>query len=206
MSKAIDTLIENFVGLPGIGPRSAQRLVLYLLAHNRPLGRLLAQNIAAAMDNINECSRCRNFTEKEICNVCLDDGREKRLCVVEQPIDVLAIERSGGYRGYYFVLHGRLSPIDGIGPKQLFLDRLSELVRSNDYEEVIMATNLTVEGEVTAHYISKFLLPLNIQVTRIAHGVPMGGELEYVDGGTLSHAFSGRLLYQTDGSEKEAGH
>ena len=205
MSKSIDSLIESFIGLPGIGTRSAHRLVFYLLAHNRSLGRLIAKHLATAMDDIRECAQCRNFTEKEICDICLDEGREKRLCVVELPIDILAIERSGCYRGYYFVLHGRLSPIDGIGPKQLFISQLANLVRANHYEEVIIATNLTVEGEVTAHYISKSLLPFDVRVTRIAHGVPMGGELEYVDGGTLSHAFTGRSLYQTDGAESKAG-
>ena len=206
MSKSIDTLIENFTGLPGIGPRSAQRLVLYMLAHNRPLGRLLAESLGATMNDVQECSQCRNFTEEEICDICEDEARENKLCVVESPVDVLAIERSGSYKGYYFVLHGRLSPVEGIGPKQLFLERLSELTRKNEYEEIIMATNPTVEGEVTAHYISRFLQPFGVRITRIAHGVPMGGELEYVDGGTLSHAFTGRSAYKSNDTESDSGH
>ena len=206
MAKSIDALIEHFTGLPGIGPRSAQRLTLYLLAHNRPLGRILAENLAAAMDHVQECVRCRSFTDEETCDICRDGSRERRLCIVESPVDLLAIERSGGYRGYYFVLHGRLSPVDGVGPKQLFLDRLSELAHKRDYEEIILATNPTVEGEVTAHYISKFLESAGIPITRIAHGVPMGGELEYVDGGTLSHAFMGRVAYKTNDTESDPGH
>lgn len=199
LSKSIDALIESFAGLPGIGPRSAQRLVLYMLAHNRSLGRQLAKNLTASMDLVQECVNCRNFTEESLCSLCQDDSREKRLCIVELPVDVFAIERSGGYKGRYFVLHGRLSPMDGIGPQQLCLDRLSGLIRENNYEEVILATNPTVEGEVTAHYISRLLEPLGISITRIAHGVPMGGELDYVDGGTLSRAFIDRNPYKSEG-------
>ena len=198
ISRSVDALIESFTGLPGIGTRTAQRLALYMLAHNRSLGQQLAKTLATAMEFVRECAQCRNFTEETLCPICQDPSREKRLCIVELPVDVFAVERSGGYKGRYFVLHGKLSPMDGIGPQQLSLDRLSGLIRAHAYEEVVLATNPTVEGEVTAHYIGRLLEPLGITITRIAHGVPMGGELDYVDGGTLSRAFTDRKTYETE--------
>ena len=189
----IDRLIEAFQVLPGVGPKGAQRMVLYLLQKNRAGGRHLAEVLADAVERVGECETCRNLSEEPQCRLCADPQRDDSvLCVVESPADVLAIEQAGGYRGRYFVLHGRLSPIDGVGPESLGLDALVARARTLQPEEVILATNLTVEGEATAHYISELLSDVVGNVTRIAHGVPLGGELEYIDGGTLIHALQGR--------------
>jgi recombination protein RecR len=192
-SPLIDRLIEAFQVLPGVGPKGAQRMALYLLQRNRSGGSHLAGVLAQAIEAVGECEDCRNLTEDRRCRFCEDTRRDDRLlCVVESPADILAIEQAGGFRGRYFVLHGHLSPLDGIGPEELRLDLLRERVRALGPTEVILATNPTVEGEATAHYISNLLGELVPTVTRIAHGVPLGGELEYIDGGTLVHALQGR--------------
>lgn len=189
----IERLVEAFQVLPGVGPKSAQRMVLYLLQRNRPGGAHLAEVLAEAVEKVGQCETCRNLSEEPRCALCTDPRRDDALlCVVESAADILAIEHAGGYRGRYFVLHGHLSPIDGIGPEALGLDLLEQRARELSPAEVILATNPTVEGEATAHYISELLTGVVDNVTRIAHGVPLGGELEYIDGGTLVHALQGR--------------
>lgn len=184
--------MRTLTALPGVGPKSAQRMTMQLLERDRDGGRRLSAALLAAMDNVKHCGRCRNFTEEQLCPVCADRTRDDALlCVVETPADLLAIEQSGTMRGRYFVLMGRLSPLDGLGPDEIGLPQLIARARE-DVTEVIVATNPTVEGEATAHYIAEALAPLGIRVTRIAHGVPMGGELEFVDSGTLAYAFAGR--------------
>lgn len=191
-SPLIQELVRALTALPGVGPKSAQRMTLQLLERDRDGGRRLARALAAAMDNVRHCARCRNFTEDELCPVCTDSSRDDSLlCVVEAPADLLAIEQAGTFRGRYFVLMGRLSPLDGLGPDEIGIPQLIERAREG-VAEVVVATNPTVEGEATAHYIAETLAPLGVRVTRIAHGVPMGGELEFVDSGTLAHAFAGR--------------
>lgn len=193
ISPLIDSLIEAFQILPGVGPKGAQRMVLHLLQHNRDGGKRLAEVLSDTMAGVARCERCRNFSEEAVCRHCLDERRENRaLCVLESPADILAIEQAGGFRGRYFVLHGHLSPIDGIGPEQLGMDSLTRRVEDLQPEEVILATNLTVEGEATAHYIHDLLRQKVQTVSRIAHGVPLGGELEFIDGGTIVHAMQGR--------------
>jgi recombination protein RecR len=193
MSPLIDRLIEAFQVLPGVGPKGAQRMVLHLLQHNRSGGQMLAEVLAEAVVRVGECEDCRNLSEEARCRFCADPRRDDALlCVVESPADILAIERAGGFRGRYFVLHGHLSPIDGVGPEALGFDRLLERVNQLQPAEVILATNPTVEGEATAHYISEIISERVATITRIAHGVPLGGELEYIDGGTLVHALQGR--------------
>ena len=189
----INNLIEALQVLPGVGPKSAQRMALTLLQRNRSGGTTLGNILLQAMESVKRCSVCQNLTESETCRVCRDTRRDSTmLCVVESPADVLAIEQAGGYRGYYFVLHGRLSPIDGVGPEQLGLDRLQARIIDITPDEVILATNPTVEGEATAHYISRMVCGEVKKISRIAHGVPLGGEIEYTDGGTLTHALQGR--------------
>jgi recombination protein RecR len=193
LSPLIDGLVEALRCLPGVGPKSAQRMALHLLERDREGGQALSLALQAAMSGVGHCAQCRNFSETEICPVCADTRRdEKTLCVVESPADVVAVEQSGSYRGRYFVLMGHLSPIDGIGPEEIGLDLLQQRVRQGEVEEVILATNPTVEGEATAFYVTEMLSGEGIRVSRIAHGVPLGGELEYVDGSTLAHALSGR--------------
>lgn len=180
--------------MPGVGPRSAQRIAFHLLERDRPGALHLADVLRRTMEGVGRCRDCRTFSESEVCELCASTRRERSLlCVVETPADIAAVEQSTGYSGLYFVLMGRLSPLDGIGPEELGLDRLEERLRGGEVEEVILATNPTVEGEATAQYISERAKVHGLRVTRIAHGVPLGGELEYVDGGTLSHAFTGRL-------------
>ncbi|MEH6582888.1 MAG: recombination mediator RecR [Halioglobus sp.] len=192
-SPAIENLIEALRCLPGVGPKSAQRMTLHLLERDREGAAALASSLREAIDKVGHCSRCRNFTELDVCEICSDPRRDPTtLCVVETPGDVLAVESSGSFRGIYFVLMGHLSPIDGIGPEEIGLDRLHQRVVSEGVEEVILATNPTVEGEATAYYLTDLLQDDGVKVSRIAHGVPLGGELEYVDGSTLAHAFSGR--------------
>ncbi len=192
-SPLLDGLVEALRALPGVGPKSAQRMSYYLLQHNREGGRRLASALAAAMEHIGHCSVCRTLSEQEVCTLCSDGRRDAGLlCVVESPADVAAIEQATDFRGRYFVLMGHLSPLDGIGPEDLGLDRLEPRLADGSVREIILATNPTVEGEATAHYISEYARECGVRATRIAHGVPMGGELEYVDSGTLSHAFSGR--------------
>ena len=188
-------LIDALRCLPGVGPKSAQRMAFFLLEHDRDGGRALAQALAEAVQNVGHCKRCRMLTESELCSICASTERDAaQLCVVESPADVVAIERSGGFRGRYFVLMGHLSPLDGIGPSELGLDEFERLLGQDEVAEVILATNPTVEGEATAHYLGQLALRLGLKVSRIAHGVPVGGELEYVDGGTLAHALAGRTV------------
>ena len=189
----IDNLIQALQVLPGVGPKSAQRMALTLLQRNRNGGTALGNVLLQAMESVKRCAVCQNLTESDVCRVCSDTRRDATmLCVVKSPADVLAIEQAGGYRGFYFVLHGRLSPIDGIGPEQLGLDRLQSRIQEIAPQEVILATNPTVEGEATAHYISRMVAGAVNKISRIAHGVPLGGEIEYTDGGTLTHALQGR--------------
>ncbi|MES9961607.1 MAG: recombination mediator RecR [Sedimenticola sp.] len=189
----LDQLMEALRCLPGVGPKSAQRMAFYLLERDRDGGRHLAGVLAEAMERIGHCKRCRTFSESELCDLCANPRRDdSQLCVVETPAEVVAIEQATDYRGRYFVLGGHLSPLDGIGPREIGLDNLAEVMAGEQVRELILATNPTVEGEATAHYIGEMARAREIRVTRIAHGVPLGGDLEYVDGGTLSHAFSGR--------------
>lgn len=193
-SPLLDQLIEAFRCLPGVGPKSAQRMALHLLEREREGGRKLSTALADAVEHVGNCQLCRTFTEETLCRICASNSRNKQqYCVVESPADVFAIEQSGSYRGVYFVLMGHLSPIDGIGPEQLAIPKLVQQVADSKVEEVIIACNSTVEGDATAYYIAEQLKGSDVVVSRIAHGVPVGGELEYVDGGTLSHAFSGRM-------------
>lgn len=194
-SPLIDQLVDALRCLPSVGPKSAQRMAFQLLERNREAGLKLADALTRAMNEVQRCSQCRTFTEESVCSICADSKRDPALiCVVETPADVLALEQSGSYRGQYFVLMGHLSPIDGIGPEEIGITDLLERVRQGQIEEVILATNPTVEGEATAYYISEHVKALQVNVSRIAHGVPLGGELEYVDVGTLAHALSGRRM------------
>mgnify|MGYP006269790419 FL=1 len=189
----LQALVEALRVLPGVGPRSAQRMAFHLLERDRDGARRLAAALVAAADGIGHCEQCRALAQDRLCAVCADPRRDPSLlCIVESPSDQLAIEAAGGYAGRYFVLMGRLSPIDGVGPEDLGVPLLLERLRGEPVEEVILATNATVEGEATAHFLAERIREAGIAVSRIAHGVPVGGELEYVDGGTLSHAFSGR--------------
>ncbi|MGB0458596.1 MAG: recombination mediator RecR [Porticoccaceae bacterium] len=191
--KTIDQLIEALRILPGVGVKSAQRMALQLLEKDRDAARKLASAIDEAANKVGRCAQCRTLTEHDLCDICSNPNRsDSQLCVVESPADLYAIEQAGGYRGKYFVLLGHLSPIDGIGPEQLGIDKLIERLQSNSVNELILATNLTVEGEATAHFIADKAKALGVQVSRIAYGVPMGGELEYVDGGTLNMALQSR--------------
>lgn len=194
LSPLIRELIDALRVLPGVGPKSAQRMALNLLERQRPGGLRLARALEQALNQVEHCSVCRNLTEQPVCMLCRDPGRDDtQLCVVESPMDVLALEQSGGFRGRYFVLLGRLSPLDGIGPNELGLPKLIERLRTTPgISELIVATNPTVEGEATAHYLREATRGLPLTVSRIAHGVPVGGELEFVDGSTLTHALSGR--------------
>jgi recombination protein RecR len=193
ISPLLDQLIRTLQVLPGVGPKSAQRMALNLLKNNRGGARALAQALIDAADKVGQCRRCRTFSENDVCGLCSDPRRDPHvICVVESPADILAIEHAGGYRGRYFVLHGRLSPIDGIGPEVLGVDVLVHEVRESAVTEVILATNPTVEGEATALLLIEALKRTGAALSRIAHGVPVGGELEYVDGGTIVHALQGR--------------
>lgn len=192
-SPLLDRLIQSLQVLPGVGPKSAQRMALALLQRHREGAARLSEDLMAAVQGIRECDRCRNLTEAQICGICADARRDVSVvCVVESPADIFAIEQAGGYTGQYFVLHGRLSPIDGIGPAELKLERLLARVRLDATREVIVATNATVEGEATAHYIRELVGDHVASVSRIAQGMPVGGELEYADGGTILHALQGR--------------
>lgn len=192
-SPLIDELMSSLRCLPGVGPKSAQRMALYLLERDREGAGRLAQSLVNAVEHVTRCQRCRTLTEQKLCGICTNSRRmDSLLCVVETPADVLAIEQSGTYQGKYFVLLGHLSPIDGIGPEDIGIDQLINLLQQEPITEVILATNPTVEGEATAFYISERAKNLNVTVSRIAHGVPLGGELEFIDGGTLSHAFASR--------------
>ena len=192
----LDQLIESLRCLPGVGPKTAQRMAFHLLERDRQGGARLSAVLDESMKKIGRCQQCRTLTENELCPICSNAGRNRELlCIVESPSDVLAIEQSSAFRGYYFVLMGHISPLDGIGPEDLGLDTLEKRFQENEIREIILATNPTVEGEVTAHYIGEMARASGIQTSRIAQGVPFGGELEYIDSQTLSHAFEGRTRY-----------
>jgi recombination protein RecR len=192
-SPLLEQLIEALRYLPNVGPKTAQRMAFQLLERGRENGKRLAQILQEAMENIGHCSSCRTFSETDICKLCASPNRDPAtLCILESPIDMTAVEQMGGYRGKYFVLMGHLSPLDGIGPDEIGIKQLKLVLESGNIKEVILATNPTVEGEATAHYISELVKQYAIKASRIAHGVPLGGELEYIDSGTLAHAFAGR--------------
>lgn len=192
-SARLTNLIDALKCMPGVGQKSAQRIAFHLLERDRDGARALAEALKSGADTIGHCRRCRMLTEHELCTICEAPGRDTELlCVVESPADVMAVEEATGYRGQYFVLMGHLSPLDGIGPAELGLDALERRLEDGDVREVIIATNPTVEGDATAHYLGELAARYGVAASRIAHGVPLGGELEYVDGGTLSHAFYGR--------------
>jgi recombination protein RecR len=188
-AKGLELLVEALRVLPGVGPRSAQRMAYHLLQHDRQGGERLAHALAAALGNVRRCAKCNNFTEEELCALCRSPRRDSSLlCVVETPADLSMVEQTLSYSGMYFVLMGRLSPLDGIGPREIGLERLLERAAGGEVQEVILATNFTNEGEATAHYIAEMLRARGVRVSRIARGVPLGGELEYVDAGTISQA------------------
>ncbi|ADE16753.1 recombination protein RecR [Nitrosococcus halophilus Nc 4] len=190
---SLGRLVEALRCLPGVGPKSAQRMAFHLLESDREGGQRLAQALLEALGKITHCQACRILSETDLCPLCADPQRDhSQLCVVEMPSDVQAIEQATAYPGVYFVLMGHLSPLDGIGPEALGMDLLAKRLDTDQIRELILATNLTVEGEATAHYLSELARSRGITVSRIAHGVPLGGELEFVDRGTLSHAFQGR--------------
>ena len=189
----LEQLIDALRVLPGVGQKSAQRMAYHLLERQRDGGRRLAEALAEAMEKVGHCARCRDFSETALCATCASSARDAHLlCVVETPADRLAIEQATGFRGLYFVLQGRLSPLDGIGPRELGLDTLAKRLEEGEVAELIVATNPTVEGEATAHYLGQLARARGVRPSRLAHGVPLGGELEYVDRGTLSHAFGSR--------------
>lgn len=193
-SPLVEQLITALRCLPGVGPKSAQRMALHLLERNREGGFRLSQVLEQALEQVGQCQSCRTLTEEPTCALCRSERRDNSLlCVVETPADQIAMEQAGGFHGRYFVLTGHLSPIDGVGPEHLGLPQLAERLAQGEIKELILATNPTVEGEATAHYIADMIEHLPIKVTRLAHGIPMGGELEYIDGGTLSRALAGRL-------------
>ncbi len=186
-------LIQNLCCLPGVGPKSAQRMAFQLLQRDRAGAQQLANTLLRAVDEIGYCQRCRTLTEEPVCEICTHASRDSSiLCVVESPADVWVIDQATVFNGMYFVLHGRLSPLDGIGPEELGQDLLEQRFSQGEITEIILATNSTVEGEATAHFIAEVAKKHNIHASRIAHGVPVGGELEFIDSGTLSHAFNGR--------------
>lgn len=192
-SPLVDELVESLRCLPGVGQKTAQRMAFHLLERGRSGGDRLASSLQQAMTGVRRCDSCQNFADTEICTICEDDRRQNGiLCVVESPSDLLAIEQAGYYEGSYFVLMGHLSPIDGIGPQEIGIEQLLRRVIQENISELILATNPTVEGEATAHYIADRLDGREVLITRLAHGIPVGGELGYVDGFTLSHAFRGR--------------
>ena len=192
-SPLINELIDALRCLPGVGPKSAQRMALHLLERDRAAASQLANSLHKAVDGVHRCQACRTLTEEKLCNICANPKRDQSLlCVVETPADVIAIEQAGNYSGRYFVLLGHLSPIDGIGPVEIGIEQLVQRLSADGVQELILATNTTVEGEATAHYIAEESKRMGVNVSRIAHGVPMGGELEYIDGSTLAHAFISR--------------
>jgi recombination protein RecR len=198
MSPLLQQLIDALKCLPGVGPKSAQRMAFYLLERDPEGAKNLSSVLTEAVEKIGHCSMCRTLSETELCDICNSTSRDTAaLCVIETPADIFAIEHSAEFRGKYFVLMGHLSPLDGIGPMELGLDLLQARLANGEVKELILATNPTVEGEATAHYISNMAAKHQILTTRIAHGVPLGGELEYIDAGTLAHAFSGRQRFDS---------
>ena len=192
-STSLDEMVAALKCLPGVGQKSAQRMALHLLERDQDGARRIATAITGALETVRHCERCRNFSDTELCDVCADDQRDQAtLCVVETPADVLAVEASSAFRGRYFVLLGRLSPLDGYGPAELGLEQLEAQIEKGDIGEIILATSATVEGDITAQYIADFAARHGVGCSRLARGIPLGGELEFVDGGTLSRALSGR--------------
>ena len=192
-SPSLDQLITALKCLPGVGQKSAQRMALHLLERDQDGARQIAASLSNALETVRHCQRCRNFSDVDVCQICSDDERDQDLlCVVETPADVLAVESSAAYRGRYFVLLGRLSPLDGFGPGQLGLDELEQQLDGGKISEIILATSATVEGDITAQYIADFATRHAVKSSRLARGIPLGGELEFVDSGTLSRALSGR--------------
>jgi recombination protein RecR len=193
-SDLLSQLMESLRCLPGVGQKSAQRMAYHLLERNREGGMRLATALQESLKRIGHCVQCRDFTEQECCAICASSARDPaQLCVVETPADRLVIEQATGYRGLYFILQGRLSPLDGIGPRELGLDKLAKRLAEGAVTEMIIATNPTVEGEATAHYLAQLARQFEVKPSKLAHGVPIGGELEYVDRGTLAHAFGTRI-------------
>lgn len=193
-SPLLNDLIEALRCLPGVGAKSAQRMAFHVLERDRPGAKRLAERLSTAIERIGNCERCRTFSEERVCVLCSNVARDDQLlCVVETPVDQLAIEQATGFRGRYFVLLGRLSPLDGMGAKELGIDLLANRLAEGHVRELIIATNPTVEGEATAHLLSQVARDAGVRATRLAHGVPLGGELEFIDRGTLAHAFGGRL-------------
>ncbi len=196
-SPSLDEMITALKCMPGVGQKSAQRMALHLLERDQQGARRIAEAITVALDKVRHCRRCRNFSDAELCAVCEDSSREQNtICVVETPADVLAVESSAAYRGRYFVLLGRLSPLDGYGPGQLGLDDLERQLGEGGIDEIILATSATVEGDITAQYIADFAARHGVATSRLARGIPLGGELEFVDGGTLSRALAGRQRFE----------
>jgi recombination protein RecR len=194
-SPLLADLVEALRCLPGVGAKTAQRMAFHVLERDRAGARRLAERLAAAVERIGNCTRCRTFSEEPLCALCASTSRERSLlCVVETPVDQLAIEQATGYRGQYFVLLGRISPLDGLGPKELGLDLLAQRLAEGEVQELIVATNPTVEGEATAHMLAQLARAAGVRASRLAHGVPLGGELEFIDRGTLAHAFGGRQV------------
>jgi recombination protein RecR len=192
-AKGLERLVQALRVLPGVGPRSAQRMAFHLLQHERSGADELAQALTDALATVRRCAKCNNFSEEEVCSLCCSPRRDRSLlCVVETPADLAMVEQTLSYSGMYFVLMGRLSPLDGVGPRDIGLDRLLARAADGEVQEVILATNFTNEGEATAHYIAEMLRARNVRATRIARGVPLGGELEYVDAGTISQALLDR--------------
>ncbi|WP_286075122.1 recombination mediator RecR [Stenotrophomonas sp. 59] len=193
----LEQLIDALRVLPGVGQKTAQRMAYHLLEREREGGQHLAETLALAVERIGHCAQCRDFSESELCPTCANSSRERsQLCVVESPADRLAIENATGFRGVYFVLQGRLSPLDGIGPRELGLEQLEQRLAGGEVQELIIATSATVEGEATAHYLAQLARARKVQPSRLAQGLPLGGELEYVDRGTLSHAFGTRSEFR----------
>ena len=196
-SSSLDELVNALKCLPGVGQKSAQRMALHLLERDQQGARRIAEAIDGALEKVRHCSRCRNLSDTELCAICADREREQNIiCVVETPADVLAVESSAAYLGRYFVLLGRLSPLDGYGPGQLGLEELEQQLADGGVDEIILATSATVEGDITAQYIADFAARHGVSSSRLARGIPLGGELEFVDGGTLSRALSGRQQFE----------
>lgn len=197
-SPLTDQLINALRCLPGVGPKTAQRMAFHLLERGRESGKQLAQTLELALSKIGHCQQCRTFCETSLCGICTNPNRDsKSLCIVESPVDALAIEQTRSFRGYYFVLMGHLSPLDGIGPEELGIQFLLQNIEKNPIQEAIIATNPTVEGEATAHYLATLLKKQGIKITRLAHGVPVGGSLEFLDSSTLLRAMNGRILLES---------
>jgi recombination protein RecR len=197
-SPLTNQLIQALRCLPGVGPKTAQRMAFHLLDRERENGKYLAQIIDQAMQHIGYCQNCRTFSETDICKLCANKSRNPNLlCIVETPADIVAIEQTASFSGHYFVLMGHLSPLDGIGPNELGMEQLKQRLSETKIEEIIIATNHTVEGEATAYYIAELAKPFGIKTSRIAHGVPLGGELEFVDSRTIAEALNHRTLYES---------